>query len=490
MELDSLLGENEQIKLRLLRYVQTKTGFITFDDIFLTIAISELRLKKIITEINEELQSIDSRVYIFFKKKMVWKKLDDMTIKKLRLSYFNKNPTFLLFKAYLEENISVQQFKNRIFLSTPTIYVKHKKVKEFLQKYGLTIRKGNIVGEELHVRNTIYLIFYEIFYGIENPFSITVRSKLNKLMNYLISLFQLKLRETEKIKFEIFLGIFLCRLEHNNYLNKNHDFFKLNLGEIKQLINNFRKSIFFKNTSILNEQIIIEIKYLLGFIKMLGVDNIPICMKEEKFKKIDYISQQITMQFVNIFQYKEAERKLSASLENEIKQINREGLVFENIFCCFKLNRYEKKIVDLYPMYSQCIRYVLSNYKGKILGILDQVRLDYLFYRYLFLLIDLVPFKYYFEPIYICIDFSLGKNYTKFIQKQFEHLQDLNIVVEQYLSSQTNIFISDIEFSNKSVKQIIWDKPFILDDWQLFINKLTKLVQEKKLLKLKFLDCE
>ena len=32
-----------------------------------------------------------------------------------------------------------------------------------------------------------------------------------------------------------------------------------------------------------------------------------------------------------------------------------------------------------------------------------------------------------------------------------------------------------------------WDKPFILDDCRLFINKLTKLVQEEKL---KFLDCE
>ena len=79
--------------------------------------------------------------------------------------------------------------------------MKHKKIKNFLQNYDLTIRNGNIEGEELHLRNLVFVIFWDVYNGLENPFSLLIRTQINTLMNYLNSLFNLRLRETEKLKF-------------------------------------------------------------------------------------------------------------------------------------------------------------------------------------------------------------------------------------------------------------------------------------------------
>ncbi|EOH87273.1 hypothetical protein UAO_02379, partial [Enterococcus villorum ATCC 700913] len=414
----------------------------------------------------------------------IWKNFDHFIVKRLRLFYFKNNPTFLLFKAYLEEKITIQQFKNRIYLAVPTIYVKHKKIKNFLQNYDLTIRNGNIEGEELHLRNLVFVIFWDVYNGLENPFSLLIRTQINTLMNYLNSLFNLRLRETEKLKFELFLGIFLCRIKHKNHLRKREDFFLMDSKVKIQLINNLKNRLF--ETNMMQEEYeIIEVKYLLGFLKMLVGEKIPITIKKEKFKKIDHVSWKIAKKLTQFIPYKDNRKNFYTRLEDGITEINRKHLVFENVLCWFNLEEQEKKVVHLYPLYSQAIKKVLAIYESKLFSYQDRWNL---FYQYFFLLIELLPHHYYFEPIYVCIDFSRGKSYTKFIQRQFDHLQDLNIFVENYLSSKTDIFISDFEVPNLSVKQVIWNNPLILDDWQLFLSKFTQLIKEERLLKSKFKD--
>ena len=68
MELEVLLEKNEQLKLRVLIYIQTKSEFIPLNDVLLTIGISELKLKKLIKELNSDLQQVNHQFYIFFSK--------------------------------------------------------------------------------------------------------------------------------------------------------------------------------------------------------------------------------------------------------------------------------------------------------------------------------------------------------------------------------------------------------------------------------------
>ena len=83
-------------------------------------------------------------------------------------------------------------------------------------------------------------------------------------------------------------------------------------------------------------------------------------------------------------------------------------------------------------------------------------------------------------PVYVCVDFSLGELYTNFIQNQIKGFKNLSIILENRLTSKTDIFVSDSVIESLSITQIIWKRPPTPLDWEMFGDAIVDVKNKSK----------
>jgi len=80
----------------------------------------------------------------------------------------------------------------------------------------------------------------------------------------------------------------------------------------------------------------------------------------------------------------------------------------------------------------------------------------------------------------VCVDFSLGELYTNFIQNQIKGFKNLSIILENRLTSKTDIFVSDSVIESLSITQIIWKRPPTPLDWEMFGDAIVDVKNKSK----------
>lgn len=334
MELEFFLEDRERMKLSVLRYIELrKDKNILLTDLVSFIGISELRIKKIMDELNYELTQFETNPKIINDGMVIRPiNIDYSIVKRLRLEYFKNAPTFLLFKCFLEESMTVKEFSKQYYFALPTIYVRQRLIKNFLSTYGIKIKNGRLLGNEISLRNIVFSIYFEIYNGIELPFSKLIGQQIKSLTKYLSFLFHLKLSKTETVKLDLLIGILLCRLRNGFYLSEEEDYFSW----IKK-----------------------EVRYLLGFLKSIGVDEIPIKMKEMKFKDIDKTSREVSEKIDSELNIKGDKKQVS--FEKKLINLNRDHKIFDFILSSFNSDDQTNYFFEVYPKYSYAVAQALAN---------------------------------------------------------------------------------------------------------------------------------
>lgn len=463
MELEFFLEDRERMKLSVLRYIEIKKDKnIILTELTSFIGISELRIKKVMDELNYELTQFETNPKILNDGIIIRPiNIDYSIVKRLRLEYFKKAPTFLLFKSFLEESMTVKEFSKKYYLALPTIYVRQRLIKNFLSTYGIKIKNGRLVGNEITLRNIIFSVYFEIYNGIELPFSKLIVQQIKSLTKYLSFLFHLKLSKTETVKLDLLIGILLCRLRNGFYLSEEEDYFYSlkKFSAIDRIVKKISDLLLIKET----KKGIREVRYLLVFLKSIGVEDISIHVKEIKFKDIDRTSRYISEKISSELNLKEDRNKIN--FEKNLINLNRNHKIFDFILSSFNSDDQTNYFFEVYPNFSFAVAKALSIYKND-LRFGDKTLVNQLFFEYVFLLINDYPLAE--VPVYVCVDFSLGKLYSNFIQNQIKGFKNLNIVLENRLTSKTDIFVSDSVIEALSIKQIIWKRPPTPLDWEMF----------------------
>lgn len=475
MELDFFLEDRERMKLSVIRYIEIKKDKnIILTDLTSFIGISEVRIKKIIDELNYELTQFETNPKIINDGLIIRSiNIDYSIVKRLRMEYFKKAPTFLLFKSFLEESMTVKEFSKQYYLALPTIYIRQRLIKSFLTTYGIKIKNGRLLGNEITLRNIIFSVYFEIYNGIELPFSKVIVQQINSLTKYLSFLFHLKLSKTETVKLDLLIGILLCRVKNEFYLSEEEDYFyfKKKNSAVDRVVEKISNLLFINET----EKGINEVRYLLGFLKSIGVEDIPIQVKEIKFKDVDKTSRNISEKIYSELNIKEHRNKIN--FEKNLINVNRNHKIFDFILSSFNSDDQTTYFFEVYPNFSSAVAKALSIYKNDLcFG--DETLVNQLFFEYMFLLINAYPLAE--VPVYVCVDFSLGKSYTNFIQNQIKGFKNLNIILENRLTSQTNIFVSDSVIEALSIKQIIWKRPPTPLDWEMFGDAIIDVKNKSK----------
>ena len=103
---------------------------------------------------------------------------------------------------------------------------------------------------------------------------------------------------------------------------------------------------------------------------------------------------------------------------------------------------------------------------------------SHLYYDLIFSLLENQSVLALEKPIYVTIDFSGGPQYNTFIKTNVAVFQYLNIVVEERITSRTDLYLSDFANATVKIKQIIWKNPPLEDDWQVFADSIIEMKGE------------
>ncbi|MBF8807257.1 MAG: hypothetical protein IC227_01115 [Enterococcus lacertideformus] len=197
--------------------------------------------------------------------------------------------------------------------------------------------------------------------------------------------------------------------------------------------------------------------------------------------KLDLMSEALAKKMItclNIPPSKQDEL-LCDQLKKKIIWINRKHAIFDFVLSAFTSKTQFSYFFEAYPVFSFAVNQSIKEFKNELVfG--DESILNQLFYEYIFLLVQICPLDDVEKPVYVCVDFSLGELYTKFITRQIEGFLNMNIEIEHRLSSKTDIYISDCMLQGLKLQQLICKKPPSADDWQFFGDAVIRAKQNSK----------
>ena len=105
---------------------------------------------------------------------------------------------------------------------------------------------------------------------------------------------------------------------------------------------------------------------------------------------------------------------------------------------------------------------------------------EFLFFRYLILLVSTIPLKEILVPLYVCVDFSFGDSYNQMIQKNIEKILDLNVQFQSYPDDHTHLILSNLPFYGAlGIDHILWLAPPRPIDWANSTEKVSAIRREQ-----------
>lgn len=210
-------------------------------------------------------------------------------VKQLQLKYFLDSMTFLYFCDLLQGRVTPKIFGNRHFLSEGTGYIQQKNIKVFLKEHEIKVRNGRLVGSEIKIRNLFFSILFEVFEGMCSPFPNEMEQKIDSMLKKFEESGIGELSNIQRLKFRLFLGIVIWRIQDNSFLSDEEDYFILSERSYDNLFQQLKKMFSITDPLVAKR----EMKYILAFLQAEGVENLSVAMTDEPFREIDRISFSI-----------------------------------------------------------------------------------------------------------------------------------------------------------------------------------------------------
>ncbi|MFD1485916.1 helix-turn-helix domain-containing protein [Lacticaseibacillus baoqingensis] len=132
-----------------------------------------------------------------------------------------------------------------------------------------------------------------------------------------------------------------------------------------------------------------------------------------------------------------------------------------------------------YPEYFHLVQAFIAR-QQTVRNCLWQYRIS-MFYRLFFVLVDTLQLTDLIEPVRICIDFTLGTEYDRYLQRNLQFFTTLNLEFEPVMTADVDILLTDIpELVDSPVETVVWLQPPRPIDWENLARLLVDLRDEKR----------
>lgn len=476
-----LLSNSARYQLDILRIFDARNGqSLSIEILVELLGISKFKVNKYILELEQVLEETTSaRVIYLSKGDIEIYHLSNEVIRKIQLYYLKQSDLFLLLHEIVQFESTPEKFSQKFFLSRSKAYMIKNKLEDILLEADIHINEGKLVGDEITIRREIFAIYYFFFNGLEAPFDITLRHNKHEVMEIIIHTLNLDTVITRLAKLELFLSIVILRMMNNNYIETVEiEFANSHSEKIQQQLEFIQKKLQ-KIVSIPKEKQKYEQLWLLIFliseecISLTDYATIfKICpdLTDLTNKQVDYIFQTLKLSFP-----KTEQKQRRLQLFQELNLTNFKLVFASYSHLTFYTFEEESLFAELYPQFHQVAKKFVEMVRKSNIYNKQLIIKSGLYYDYIFAIISVIPQKYLFDKIYICVDFSQGSSYTSFIAETIKIFQSLNIEVQQKVNNQTQLYVSDIMIDKLNCPQIIWKNPPSDYDWLLFGEMLIKV---------------
>lgn len=226
MKVEEIIDKKEAHKVGILRYLLLNTN-VSFDKLMKERNLSKNTLKLYIQEIGvlgEELN-----------KKLIVKREDDflslemsadLNLDIIITHYILDSIEFKILNYLLyHQKFSIIQLTRELSISESSVFRKIKRINFLLEEFGISIKNGRLIGEELQVRY-FYFLLYDYLIKNNQSFAINHKkySQISTQARGLIGALAIDIRRSAEISLQIWLEI--SRLRQNSKQGRKNNLVK------------------------------------------------------------------------------------------------------------------------------------------------------------------------------------------------------------------------------------------------------------------------
>lgn len=440
---------------------------VTVSKIERELYLSKFKINKRFKELNEDLAKMCSVEINCNNDNINCENLSKRTIRRLRLMYLKESYLFHFLEDSLVHPVTVRQFSKRYFISMSRAYELKSELESFLGLYHLEFKDGQIIGDEFSIRKLLFNIYYHFFNMIEAPvFEEEIKIDSKKMVNFVISYFNLKLTPTGEVKLKLFFEINYFRMKNNHQIEfySSYDV----IGDSEK-IKHFNEACQIFINGVIKQPKLVSKKETQNLILFLGIENLidsDFNSSQNKCVKsmADTFMDKVSKMYLETDQISDDLRgQLIQKMHTELIKINSRYLIHANYMTTQTEITFDAK----YQTFHRCVTdFLFTNVETNHIQNEFQ-NFNQLYLEYMLLLINSIPLNYISRTIHVCVDISEGDLYNDYVIKMLTLQGESAIKFEKRLSSQTDVYISDVVMSHLKCRQILLGKLPEDQDWQI-----------------------
>jgi hypothetical protein len=474
----TFLNKADKRKLQLLQYLENAVSLSETKEVLIdNLMMSEFLINKTVQELNTD--------FYEFGLEDEFGIVTDGTVIKLNASGLATSDTVLTYyldqslkfsmlrECFFEQLVSLYEFATNHFLSHTPVYKEFKLFKQILNDYDIEVTKEfRLAGEENEIREFILLFFMKEYYLNQSLFPKEIEMK-RKTFDMLNDQEWMNPQQSARmqIRKDQYLGIIITRMCNGHFLqNVVEDglIHAEHLRIVEELQAWLAKIVPQANAATLER----EAREILRFLIVEGwlVEN------DRYINQNQYIAQLNEHFFSKLTDRFALSPETLTLLTTELTSIHYQLLSFSFSSRCEYQHLDVTYFLETYPEYvAFCRKYLEENRNRPILW----NNKEFLFFRYLILLISTIPVKEISVPLYVCVDFSYGRSYNQMIRNNIEKILDLNIQFQNFPDEQTHLTLSNMAFYGAmGIDHILWLSPPRPVDWVNFTEKVIGIRRE------------
>lgn len=444
-------------------------------------SLTAYKLHKAITTINNDLMSISSTqhpVYLDEPEKGLLRgnHLTTVVIQKIGLIYLQRSNIFSAFEYnYIyDHQYSKTDYMKENYISNATFYHAEGRMKKVLKHIDFGQINNPNTSPEYRVRLHLFQLYYPAYNGIESPFA-DLDSLIEMLVDELQSVCDIRYTPTQLNKLSIFLKIWILRMNGEHEIGTT--LLTLSKNESAERFESVRSIIASEYLITASDD---ELDYLYTFLLIQGYMTAPPATFSREAMPTAHKLTDHFMEIAHQEKFLADPDKLDVSpLRDEIFKINVQFTTFYVEPTTFVDPSQVSFFQESYPIFDGIISRFIKTVHNKQTAIISDKDSVNLYFSYMFAMINSIPMDWMASRVHICVDFSQGNLYTNYIVKTLNSFSNANIKIEDHITEDTDIYLSDFYSSFISQTQITWLDPPTPTDWSQLADTIIAIKKNK-----------
>ncbi|KRK72657.1 hypothetical protein [Lacticaseibacillus nasuensis] len=480
MNFTALFNQSDQTTYAILQALMQRTDLTrTTTSLAADYDLTPYQLNKYFETINADLQTVTTGTpaYLDASQRGVWRAhgLTTYMVQRIGLLALQRSNLFIVFEYefFYKNRLAKRDYINQHAISTPNFYLMTNSLHTLLANEHFYAATGGATNPESIIRLHLFELYYTAYTGVATPFA-ELNASVEPLLQCCADFIGHPLRPTQVTKLSLFIKIWQLRIQNGETLTAD----ALTLSALPAESQTFIAQLQAVTTPAPSAR---EAGYLLAFLLTQQFAPLPDAALATTFPAV----KPLTANFMGLLTAQSALIDCSRlDLDRLTASLNQLHLQLVTFFVeptTFIDPTQMQFFQELYPGFDVVINAALQHLEQvSTTPLTPKLRVN-LYFSYMFALISAIPPRAVNDEVFICVDFSEGALYSDYVIQTLAAFSHAHIVVEDNVSTETDIYISDYHSDLVDAPQVIWQNPPTPTDWSDLADMILTTKHDKTL---------